>query len=212
MKDEEYLFKTTSAERKRIARGAFNKVGGSRSKKCNFPSDYLTKKQKKELNGKVETYNLENKYSYKEFKDMPHHIQVGYLQHLVDKHEARQKDISEMMEVGFTTFNAYITSNGIRDKVRWGSYKAMKTSWLEFITKPENSEEPVVEVKPVEVLIEEPEEKPVEKQNFNYVATSGTLHYKGDPTVIFAKALNAIDVTKEYYITINYECKEDLTE
>ena len=44
LSDEEYVFRKDIQEKKSIGRGAFHKKNGSKSKKCNFPSDYMTKK------------------------------------------------------------------------------------------------------------------------------------------------------------------------
>ena len=64
MTDEEYLFRQTERETKRTARGAAAKKCGSKSKKCSLPSDYLSAKQRKGLNGKVMEYK-----SYRIFGD-----------------------------------------------------------------------------------------------------------------------------------------------
>ncbi len=66
-------------EKKRIAAGARARKCGSKSKRCTLPSDYLTAKQKKGLNGKMKTYNLSAPVSYAEFRDMPKDLQKEYL-------------------------------------------------------------------------------------------------------------------------------------
>ena len=61
LSDEEYLFRKDIAEKKKTATGAYHKVKGSKSKKCKFPSDYLTKKVKKN-DGEVRQYLVENSH------------------------------------------------------------------------------------------------------------------------------------------------------
>lgn len=69
-------------EKKRIAAGARARKCGSKSKRCTLPSDYLTAKQKKGLNGKMKTYNLSGPMSYAEFRNMPKDLQKEYLSKL----------------------------------------------------------------------------------------------------------------------------------
>lgn len=66
-------------EKKRIAAGARARKCGSKSKRCTLPSDYLTAKQKKGLNGKMKTFNLSAPMNYGEFKNMPKDLQKEYL-------------------------------------------------------------------------------------------------------------------------------------
>lgn len=66
-------------EKKRIAAGARARKCGSKSKRCTLPSDYLTVKQKKGLNGKMKTYNLSAPMTYSEFRNMPKDLQKEYL-------------------------------------------------------------------------------------------------------------------------------------
>ena len=43
-------------QKKRIARGAYHRKNGSKSKRCTLPSDYLTAAEKRKLNGEVMDY------------------------------------------------------------------------------------------------------------------------------------------------------------
>lgn len=78
MTDEEYLFKQTSEERKRIAQGAFNKKrqGG---KYVRLPSDNLTRKEREALNGEVKQYKEKPFYKWEEFKKMPDDLKLKWL-------------------------------------------------------------------------------------------------------------------------------------
>ncbi len=66
-------------EKKRITAGARARKCGSKSKRCTLPSDYLTAKQKKGLNGKMKTYNLSAPMTYGEFRGIPKDLQKEYL-------------------------------------------------------------------------------------------------------------------------------------
>lgn len=87
MKNEEYVFYQDIKEKKSAARGAFHKKGGSKSKKCTLPSDYLTKKEREKMNGEVKTWKMNKFYIWQEFKQMPDDIQEAYLVSLVGKYK-----------------------------------------------------------------------------------------------------------------------------
>lgn len=87
MKNEEYVFYQDIKEKKSAARGAFHKKGGSKSKKCTLPSDYLTKKEREKMNGEVKTWKMNEFYTWQEFKQMPDDIQEAYLVSLVGKYK-----------------------------------------------------------------------------------------------------------------------------
>lgn len=84
-------------EKKRIASGARHRKCGSKSKKCTLPSDYLTSKQKKGLNGKMVTYDLSHPMSYSVFKDMPRDLQKEYLYKLYEDWGITLTQIANMM-------------------------------------------------------------------------------------------------------------------
>ena len=67
MNDFDYEVK----QKKDIARSAAHRVCGSKSTKCDLPSDHLTAAQKRALSGPVESYNLSGPMSWAEFKRMP---------------------------------------------------------------------------------------------------------------------------------------------
>lgn len=97
MSDEEFVYQQDIKEKKATGRGAFYKKGGSKSKKCNFPSDYMTRKEKQALNGEVMSYNPNKFYSYAEFKQLPMEYQVKYVNSLMDKYQVGLSNISEVL-------------------------------------------------------------------------------------------------------------------
>lgn len=94
MSDEEFIYRQDIKEKKMTGRGAFHKKGGSKSKKCNFPSDYMTRKEKQALNGEVMSYNPNKFYSYAEFKQLPMEYQVKYVNSLMDKYQIGLSNVS----------------------------------------------------------------------------------------------------------------------
>lgn len=86
MKDEEYVFYQDIKEKKSTARGAFHKKGGSKSKKCTLPHEYLSKKEIEKMNGPITTWSMNKFYKYPEFQSMPADIQEAYLTTLIKKY------------------------------------------------------------------------------------------------------------------------------
>jgi len=86
MKDEEYVFYQDIKEKKSTARGAFHKKGGSKSKKCTLPHEYLGKKEIEKMNGPITTWSMNKFYKYPEFQSMPADIQEAYLTTLIKKY------------------------------------------------------------------------------------------------------------------------------
>lgn len=97
MTDEKFVMQEDIRARKGMAIGSKHKVVGSKTKKCRFPSDYLTKKEREALNGEVRSWNMNKFYSYDEFKQMPHDIQEQYLNGLIDKYDVSVGAISKIL-------------------------------------------------------------------------------------------------------------------
>lgn len=111
MTDESYVYSQDIKERKSMRTGAFHKRCGSKSKKCTMPSDYLSRKEKRKMNGNVVSINLGKPITnFGEFKTYSISMQQLYLQNLVDKYGARKTDIIEMLGTTYTTFQKYIDS------------------------------------------------------------------------------------------------------
>ena len=66
-------------QRKRLARQAFHRKSGSKSKKCPMSTDHMTRKQWLERCGESVTYQLGKPMPWEEFKKMPVQIQKEYL-------------------------------------------------------------------------------------------------------------------------------------
>lgn len=76
MTDEEYIFRTECAEKKRTARGSFNRLShAGKGGRVKMPSDYMTKKERDKMNGEVQSYNLNSPMKWMQFKRMPDDIQ-----------------------------------------------------------------------------------------------------------------------------------------
>ena len=130
MNDFDYNVK----EKKRIAAGARARKCGSKSKRCTLPSDYLTPKQKKGLNGEVKTYNLSAPMTYGEFRDMPEDLQREYLTKLYTDWCISLTEISKMLKCSPETVRQACKQFGINTANRGhrASYTQMQHwyNWL----------------------------------------------------------------------------------
>lgn len=119
MTDAEYIFRQTSKERKRNGIGDFYKKrkGG---KVIHFPSDHLSRKEKKALNGEVKTYSFRDPLNWEQFRAMPKDIKQQYLDTLTDKfHGVLLTMIAESLGVKITTLTPYM----IRQELKFNSKK-----------------------------------------------------------------------------------------
>ena len=154
MTDEEYLFRQTERDRKRVGRGALHKKGGSKSKKCSLPSDNLTAKELKKMSGPVVSYKMNAPVKWAEFKQWPDEIQRDYISLLVEKYSVGTPELAEMFGVKDDTVAILRRALGIGAK-RGGKRPPVSREWRVFTGE---AEEPV----PIEKC-EEPCEKDTEK-------------------------------------------------
>lgn len=158
MTDAEYIFKSTSAERKRNGYGDHNKKrqGG---RIVRLPSDHMTAKQLKERSGPCMTYNMNAPVGWPEFKTWPADIQREYLQKLKDTYGASAAPIGEMMGIGKQTIVNLQHSLGICG-IQGKHCPLDKQGWAAFIGANELAPEILVESSPVvEEKVELPEKK-----------------------------------------------------
>lgn len=96
MTDEEYLFRQTELERKRLGYGdKHKKRGGGRY--VRLPSDHLTKKEREALNGECKTYKKKDFYTWEEFKELPSDLQVAWTNSIINRYGAGLETISEIV-------------------------------------------------------------------------------------------------------------------
>lgn len=133
MTDAEYIFRQTSKERKRNGTGDFHKKrkGG---RVIHFPSDHLSRKEKKALNGEVKTYSFRDPLTWEQFKEMPKDIRQQYLDTLTDKfHGVLLSMIAESMGVKRVTLGTHMNRHGIHfnSKADSGAMRSARKRFLE---------------------------------------------------------------------------------
>lgn len=195
MTDERYCFISDVREKKSIGRGAYHKRShAGKGGAVKFPSDYMTKKELKAMNGVTKSYNINNPMSWDEFKAMPDDIKVIYIKAVRDKFHVANTDIAKMFGVHPVTMQKHFARLGIGHESRKG--KTDKEGWCRWVNGVPAQEEPVEEVieEPVEEVVEEPVEisveEPVEEVSeeaccgdcscAQSIPVAGRMDFKGD--------------------------------
>lgn len=195
-------------QKKRIASGAKHIKRGSKSKKCTLPSDFLTTKQRKELNGNVTTYNLNEPMTWKSFKAMPLDIQQEYLDGVQRRFDVRQAPLADMFGVRATSMCHYFKLKGLK----WGaarcelSKKDALDAWEKFVYGTEASAIPeaVPTLPATATLVEVPVAEPIKVRSHAEV-TKGTLSFTGNMADICSELVSWLGVNKDYTVTIEFE-------
>lgn len=113
MDDAEYLFKQDCIKKKTIAHSANKKV---RHAGCKLPSDFMTRREKKELNGEVHIMNIHKPIEFHAFKAMSKDLQQEYLDWLVDTFGVPGAIIArELFKIYHTTLYKYIRENNLKN-------------------------------------------------------------------------------------------------
>lgn len=137
MTDERYTFNETVSERSKMKRGAAHRKNGSKSKKCTMPSDHLTAKEKKKLNGECRMIKMNRPYKdWKQFKKLSESVKYSYISGLIEDYGARACDICEMFGISYQTLYDEFKRWSIPMKP-FKKKRNMDERWLDFITKPE---------------------------------------------------------------------------
>lgn len=136
------------ADKKRTARSAHNKAYTPR--RVRFPSDYLTEKERKQMNSDVASYNLNQPMSWAEYKRLPDDLKEQYLRKLRERYGASAAAIGKMMGVNRVTVSKELKNFGIpaanrgtrpspewENFVRYGTPMAKAGSKIEEIVPPE---------------------------------------------------------------------------
>lgn len=153
MTDEEYLFRQTEIEHKKLGYGdKHKKRGGGRY--VRLPSDHMTKKEREAMNGEVTTYTMNRPITKAELYRWPTEIQLEYLQGLVDKFHPEQAYLSEMLGTSKPVVCNMLKTLGIKTDRRGPNTGTPmdKDGWKRFIGGEEPQEKP--EIQPVEVKTE----------------------------------------------------------
>ena len=193
--DEQYVMISDSIEKKKIARSSHNrKTHCGKGGRVKFPSDYLSKKELKAMNGVVKSYKLNKPMTWKEFRSMPQDIQVMYIKKLRNEFGVPDIVLGKAMGVCKSSFSKAMSdlnlslgrSAGAKGKQWLDSEESFK--FFEYWNKFENKEDAVEEDR-VE------EEEAVEEMD---ISEEKSNDYTTDNTVDISEINYGVDVTVDH--------------
>ena len=161
--DEQYVMLSDSIEKKKIARSSHNrKTHCGKGGRVKFPSDYLSKKELKAMNGEVKSYNLNRPMTWEEFRSMPQDLQIIYIKKLRNEFGVPDIVLGKAMGVCKSSFSKAMKdlnlslgkSAGATSKQWFGSEKSSKFSeyWNKFNKEKAVEEDRVEEEEAVEEM------------------------------------------------------------
>lgn len=104
MNDERFLFQQGAREKKIIGHSAAKKrTHTGKSGKVTFPSDNLSAKELKSMNGEVKTYNINSPMRWAEFKRLPDDLKIMYIKCLREKFDVYDTTIFKMFGIAQQT-------------------------------------------------------------------------------------------------------------
>lgn len=126
--DEQYIMIQDSREKKSVAASAFKRRSHcGRGGSVKFPSDYLSKKELKAMNGECIKYaSLKKPMTWDDFKKLPDDLKKEYIESLREKFNVPDKEIGEMLGVGYNTVYRWFKCLGLCKGMGSG---AKTTTW-----------------------------------------------------------------------------------
>ena len=201
MPDEQYVMISDSIEKKKIAHSSHNrKTHCGKGGRVKFPSDYLSKKELKAMNGEIKSYNLNKPMTWKEFRSMPQDLQIMYIKKLRNEFGVPDIVLGKAMGVCKSSFSKAMKdlnlslgkSAGATSKQWLNSEKNLKFSeyWNKF------NKEKAVEEDNIEDEAEDVEEKNVNEEAEDVEETDISKEFAQIGTYItegIAKGINRSD-------------------
>lgn len=206
MTDEKFLFVTDMHEKKRVARGIHNKrTHTGKGGRVRFPSDNLTRKELKAMNGEVKSYNINSPMKWEEFKALPDDIKIIYVKAIRDKFRVSDCEIFRMMGVTQASGARHIKKLGIGLGRNCNPKHPDLEGFRKWASKDSDpvyvaDEEPVESVfeVPVEAEVEAEETVPMFEEKKPVIPSFGTLYFEGnvlDTLEAVAKLLGGVEAS-----------------
>lgn len=159
MTDERFVLQETNKERSKMKTGAYHKKSGAKSKKCTLPYEYLSKKERKALDGIPTSWNMQWFYTWKLFKEMPKDLQIEYLENMCSKYGCSLMAIGEeVFGIAGPTLWNYVANNNIHPNIKktGGTGAKLARERLHAAVSEQRDPRPVIH----EELLEEPQDIP----------------------------------------------------
>lgn len=160
--DEEYEFRQDCGLKKHIAASAHKQRTHCGKGGCSLPSDNMTEKERKAMNGEVKNFNLNKPMYWDAFKSMPDDLKKEYITSLREKFDVPDMKIAEMFGVIPNTVSRFFKCYGLAETHKRGSRKWDEDGWDRWRgAKLDLPEVPVMETDVDFNVVNEPE-TPVE--------------------------------------------------
>lgn len=159
MNDERFVLQQTNKERSKMKTGAYHKKSGAKSKKCTLPYEYLSKKERKALDGIPTSWNMNWFYTWRQFKQMPKDLQIEYLENICSKYGCGLSTIGEeVFGIAAATLWNYTSNNDIHPNIKKtaGTGAKLARERLRAAVSEQRDPKPVIH----EELSEEPQNIP----------------------------------------------------
>lgn len=202
MTDEEYIFRTECAEKKRTARGSFNRLShAGKGGRVKMPSDYMTKKERDKMNGEVQSYALHRPMKWEHFKRMPDDLKHEYLSAIISKYNPQREALAEMF--GITPNTLYVTCREVGISFQNGGARKGRNdafwAWVNGATEAKQEAAPEIA-----------EEKPTQKPQGAEALESGMLVFS-DTTAqdAFNAAYALLTTAAMQKLVISWEAAHD---
>lgn len=160
MTDEAYVFNETNKERAIVRRSARYKKGGSKSKSCKLGCDGMSRKEIEAMHGEVKSWKLTDFYTWNEFKEMPHDIQIEYLNYTIDTYGIGLASISSVLfEKNSASLFKYCAYHKLDNKIHkgnaGGATKKNTAAFKAIVLENRNKAMPTPESENLVELVEE---------------------------------------------------------
>ena len=219
--DEEYAYRQDCKEKAITARSArYKRTHCGKGGAVKFPSDYMTAKEKRAMNGEVKTYNISKPMTWVEFKGLPDDLKKGYIKMLRHRFEVPDKYIAEMMGTTGRTLGLMLADLGCRlgkghNSGKWP--KEIFEAWCSGVeaTETESEPTPVIEEVTEEPTQNTPVEPVVDAELMNgpeqvvedeidiLIPESGQMTFKGNIDQILAMVKRTLG-NSNVELTVNW--------
>ena len=164
----QWEFEKDCREKKNIGHSAAKRVG--LRKGCKLPSDYMTKKEKNQLNGEVISMNMNKPMTYLEFQKLSETMQAEYLQNLIDNHGGSVRKAAKMFGITESALRKHMTKHFSKALVTVNGKPSVERAamWEDFLSgkgelhakkAPVSHEKPVETTKPLKECNDKVEKK-----------------------------------------------------
>ena len=200
MTDEKFAFTQDVREKKITARSARHaRTHCGKGGAVKFPSDYMTKKELREMNGDVKSYRLNDPMKWDEFNALPDDLKITYIKALRRKFNVPDNHIGHMFGVSQRKISLHLLDLGCAAgkgakgrSTKWD--KEGFLAWCNGDPAPACPDEPVeASPEPVEMAVDNvedisepvpapvPEIKPLpaQEEKAKVIPHSGTMTLEG---------------------------------